>query len=186
MLFLSTKITNLPLLSIRTSGRIGTILEPIINPHNLHIDGFYCQTFQNKEKLILLDMHIREFSPRGIIIDDHLSLGEPNDLVRLKPIIDINFKLENKLVVVGKKKVGKVIEYSVDRDSLFIQKLYTQPPVWQSLNQSRLVFDRSSVIEVTDSYILVKGPEEKIKANQKATISKFSANYSANTSLINE
>jgi hypothetical protein len=186
MLFLSTKITTLPLLSIRTSGRIGTVLEPIINPHNLHIDGFYCQVPHSKERLVLLDMHIRDFSPNGIIIDDHHSLSEPTDLVRLKPVLDINFELENKIVLVGKKKVGKIIEYAVDRDSLFIQKLYTQPPVWQSINQNRLVFDRTSVIEVTDTHILVKGPEEKVKVKQKTTVPKFSASYSANTSLTNE
>jgi len=186
MLFLSTKLTNLPLLSIRTSSRVGTVLEPIINPHNLHIDGFYCQAVHHKEQLILLDIEIRNFSQASIIIDDHHNLSEPADLVRLQPVLELKFKLFDKPVLAGKKRLGKVAEYAVDNESLFIQKLYVQPPVWQSLNQNRLTIDRASVIEVTDSHILVRGPEVKATSKNTTTVPKFATNYSASTSLINE
>jgi len=186
MLYLSTKITNLPLLSIRSSGRIGTVLKPIINPHNLHIDGFFCQSVHSKNELVLLDIYIREFAPNGIIIDDHKNLSDPTDLVRLEPVIKLNFSLENKTVFSGKKKIGKVIDFAIDKDSLFVQKLYVQPPVWQSLNQNRLTIDRSSIIEVTDTKIVVSGPEEKASDKAKATSRGFAASYSANTSFINE
>ena len=179
MLYLSTKLTSLPLLSIRSSGRIGTVIGPIINPHNLHLDGFYCQAMHSTSKLILLDMHIRDLSNHGIIIDDHRDLSEPGDLIRLKPIIDLGFKLVDKPVVSNKKKIGKVTEYAIDKESLFIQKLYVQPPVWQSINQHSLTFDRNSVIEVTDTQIVVSGPE--VTETQKKTIGvpKIAPNYSA-------
>ena len=186
MLYLSTRLNNLPLLSIRSSGRIGTVLEPIINPHNLHIDGFYCRSAHSKDQLVLLDMHIRDLSAKGIIIDDHNDLSKSEDLVRLQPVMDLKFKLVDKLVLNGKKRIGKVAEYAINIDSLFIQKLYVQAPVWQSINQNRLVFDRTSVLEVTDSHIVVSGPEEKVNSVDKTVLPRFSANYSASTSLINE
>lgn len=186
MLYLSTRLNNLPLLSIRSSGRIGIVVEPIINPHNLHIDGFYCKSAHSKDQLVLLDMHIRDLSAKGIIIDDHIDLSNPDELIRLQPIIDLKFKLIDKQVLVGKKRVGKVAEYAIDVDSLFIQKLYVQPPVWQSINQNRLVFSRNSVIEVTDSHIIVSGPEETVDTKLSAKAPRLSANYSASTSLINE
>lgn len=186
MLYLSTRLNNLPLISIRSSGRIGIVINPIINPHNLHIDGFYCQSTHKKEKLILLDIYIRDLSSRGIIIDDHGDLSEADELVRLQPVIDLKFDLINKTVLAGNKKIGKVAEYAIDIDSLFIQKLYVQPPVWQSINQNRLTFDRNSVIEVTDTHIVVSGPEEKAGVKAKSKLPKFASNYSASTSLINE
>jgi len=186
MLYLSTRLSNLPLISIRSSGRIGTVIEPIINPHNLHIDGFYCQSAHAKDKLVLLDMHIRDLSNRGIIIDDHRNLSEKEELIRLQPVIELKFKLIDIAVLVGKKKVGKVAEYAIDVESLFIQKLYVQPPVWQSINQNRLTFDRSSVIEVSDTHIIVSGPEEKANSKSKASLPNLAANYSASTSLIKE
>lgn len=165
MLYLSTKLNNIALLSIRTAGRIGTVLEPIINPDNLHIDAFYCKT--SRGKTVLLDMFIRDISTRGIIIDDHSNLSDTDDLVRLQPIIKLKFKLEGKPVLSGKRRIGKVVEYAFDKDSLFIQKLYLQPPLWQSINQERLLIDRQCIIEVTDSYIVVSGPEVKTAAKSK-------------------
>jgi sporulation protein YlmC with PRC-barrel domain len=186
MLYLSTKIYNLPVLSIRSGGRIGTILEPIINPHNLHIDGFYCQSSHSNKKLVLLDMHIRDFSHKGIIIDDHNSMSEPEELVRLKHVLDINFKLEDKMVFVGKRKVGKVNEYALNIDSMLVQTIYVQPPVWKNFRQNGLVFDRKSIIEVTDTHIKVSGPEVKGKTTDKVAAIKLSTNYSANSSLTSE
>jgi uncharacterized protein YrrD len=186
MLYLSSQINNLPVLSIRSGARIGTTQEPIINPHNLHIDGFYCTAIHQNQQLVLLDMNIREFNPRGIVINDHNDLSEPSDLVRLKSVLDLKFKLIDKKVVSNKKSVGKVAEYAVDKESLFIQKLYVSPPVWKNINQSRLIFDRKSVVEVTDTHIVVGGPEETKKAPQKVAVPKFSANYSANNTFTSE
>ncbi len=186
MLYLSTKLHNIPLLSLRSGGRIGTVIEPIINPHNLHIDGFYCQSAHSENALILLDIDIRDISGRGVIIDNHMDLSEPDELVRLKPVLDLDFHLESKQVLVNKRKVGKVIEYAVETQSLFIQKIYVHPRLLQSLNQNRLTFDRSSVVEVTDSYIAFSGPEVRVGATKTAKAEGLSPDYSANASTISE
>lgn len=186
MLILSTKLSNIPLLSIRNAGRIGLVLKPIINPHNLHIDAFYCQMPQKKEPQILLDMFVREISPDGLITDEHNDLSEPDELVRLQPIIKLNFELVGKTVVSGNKKIGKVNEYAIDKDSLLIQKLYIQPPVWQSLNKGRLTIDRQSVIEVTNTTIKISGPEEKVTQAKPAKAPLMATDYSASASLTKE
>lgn len=186
MLYLSTRLSNIPLLSIRSGGRIGTILGPIINPNNLHIDGFYCTSAHSEEKLVLLDMHVRDLSGRGLIINDHNDLSEPDELVRLQPIINLDFALINKQVLVNKKRMGKVIEYAVDKESLFIQKFYVKPPILISLKQDRLTFDRVSVIEVTDKYIAFSGPEVRAQSNELATDKGLAPDYSASASTISE
>jgi hypothetical protein len=186
MLYFSTKLFNAPLLSIRSGSRVGTALEPIINPHNLHIDGFYCQVSYSKTPLVLLDIQIRDYSVKGIIIDDHNNLSPPDELPRLKSVLEINFKLPGKTVEAGGKKIGKVAEFAVDSSSWFIQKLYVNPNIWQGINQHRLTIDRSSVIEVTDTKIVVKGPEEKVSAEAQAKPITMPATYSASTSLIKE
>lgn len=190
MLYLSTKIHNQPLFSIRTTGRIGTVIEPIINPHNLHIDAFYCDIFNANSEQILLDMYVRDIGARGFIIDDHESLSNRDELVRLQPVLDMNFTLINKQALVNKKKVGKVVDYTIDSESLFIQKFYVQQPVWQNINQSNLVFDRLSIVEVTDGYIMFSGPEEKSLIPNPLQVTKkdldLSADYSANASEISE
>ena len=183
---MSTQLSNIPLLSIRTAGRIGLVLEPIINPHNLHIDGFFCRMPRSQQPLILLDMFIREISLSGIIINEHGNLSEPEELVRLQPILKLQFKLVGKTVLCGKKKLGKVSEYAMDSNGLFIQKIYVQPPVWQSLNQSQLTIGRSSILEVTNTHIKVSEPVVKAETKKAVASPIFATDYSANASLIEE
>jgi hypothetical protein len=186
MLILSTRLSNISLLAIRTAGRIGQVIEPLINPHNLHIDGFYCLAAFSPHKLILLDMFVREIAPTGIITNEHNDLSEPDELVRLQPVIKLNFKLEGKTVISGKQKLGKVAEYAVDKDSLFVQKLYVAPPIWQSLNQNRLTIDRRSILEVTDTYIKVTGSEQKAPVKRTVKAPLLATDYSPNTSFTKE
>lgn len=160
---------------------------PIVNPNNLHIDAFYCESYHSKKQKILLDMHVRDFSNKAIIINGDADLSDADDLVRLAPIIELNFEVIGKTVLAGKQKIGRVTEYAIDHDSLFIKKLYVQPPLWKGINSNSLVFDRKSVIEVTDTHIIVSGPEEKVgdvarRLGQRAELT----GYSANTSLISE
>jgi len=185
MLILASKFTAVPILSLRVGGRIATTVAAIINPNNLHIDGFYCQPGNQKEQLILLDMHIRDLAHKGIIIDDHNVLSEPDDLVRLKEILDINYSLIGKNVLVNKKKVGKVRDYSFDQASLFIQKIYVQPSLWKTINLSDLIFDRKNILEVTDKYISFRGPEVAVREKAFSTKA-FQANLSASASTTSE
>jgi len=185
MLILASKFSAVPILSLRVGGRIATTVAAIINPNNLHIDGFYCQPGNQKEQLILLDMHIRDLAHKGIIIDDHNVLSEPDDLVRLKEILDINYSLIGKNVLVNKKKVGKVRDYSFDQASLFIQKIYVQPSLWKTINLSDLIFDRKNILEVTDKYISFRGPEVAVREKAFSTKA-FQANLSASASTTSE
>lgn len=189
MLFMSTKLAELPLLSLRSSARVGTVHGAIINPHNLHIDAFWCASVHSNDKLVVLDVDIRELSSHGIVIDDHLNLSDPADLVRLQPVIALKFELIDKAVYAGKRKIGKVAEYAIDHQNLFVKKLYVQPVIWQSISQSRLVIDRQSIIEVTDDRIVVSGPEQRAPSAAEAVAAAargYSSSAAPSASTISE
>ena len=186
MLYLSTKLYEIPLLSIRSGGRIGTVIRPIINPHNLHIDGFYCQLANATIPVVLLDIYIRDIGPKGIIIDDHDNLSTPEELIRLQPILKLQYELVGKQAAVNKKRIGKIIEFAVDNSSWFIQKLYVQPKLWNNFGQERLTFDRVSILEVTDTTVVFSGPEVKSSVTLPSFAAKQKSDYSASASLISE
>lgn len=186
MLYLGSKLHNTAVFSIRSAGRIGTATQPIINPNNLHIDGFYANALNKKNNGVILDVDIRELTTKGLIINDHKDITDPEDLIRLKPIIDINFKLISKPVYANNKKIGKISDYAVDTKSLFITKLHIQPTLFNSLKHSHLIIDRKSVIEVTDKHIIVKGPEQKSKSGVKSNLVNQSVLSSANASAMSE
>jgi hypothetical protein len=154
MLQLSSFFLNRSVLSLRTGGSVATITGPIIDPNTLKIEGFYCNT--PKERLILLCQDIREVLPSGFVIDDFERLAEPEDLVRLKEVLELQFELICKQVVtVDKHKIGKVSDYAVETSSMYIQKIYSTQSIFKSFTGGSLSIDRTQVHEITPRRVII-------------------------------
>ena len=164
MLIQGTYFKSMPVGSIRSAGRIGNVIDLVINPHNLHIDGLICRIVGERNNQIIMPTDIRDISQKAVVIDDHDRLIEPGDAVRLKPILELRFSFTKLNAYVGKKKVGVIIDYAVDDKSLFIQKIYIQPSLLNRWSADRLVFDRNQVEEVTRTKIVfIDSSKEKVK-----------------------
>ena len=156
MLQLSGYLIHKPVLSLRTGGAVAWVTEPIINPRNLKIEGFLCKDNMDGQLLILLYQDIREVSKRGFIIDDHDVLTEPDELVRLKDILDARYQLQKKPVeTTSKEKIGKVSDYAVETATMYIQKLYVSRSIWRSLTGGSLSIDRNQIVEITNRRIII-------------------------------
>jgi sporulation protein YlmC with PRC-barrel domain len=156
MLRLSESLLNRPVMSLRTGQQVATAVEPIINPNNLKIEGFYCTDRFNKRELVLLYQDIRDTIPQGFVIDDHDVLTPPDELVRLKDIMEIGFTLVGKPVVtVSKQRVGKVSDYATEMETMYIQKIYVSQNVFKSLAGGNLGIDRNQINEITDRKIII-------------------------------
>lgn len=164
MLQLSTAYYNKPVMSLRTGAQIATATEPLINPNNLKIEGFYCQDkFENKE-LILLTQDIRDTLPQGFAVNDHSVLVEAEDLIRHKKILEIRYQLIGKPVVVGKRKrLGKVVDFAVETETFYLQKLYVGQHLLKSLTNGQISVTRDRIVEITPKQIRVKDPKEPLK-----------------------
>lgn len=157
MLKLSKHITDLPVMSLRTGGKVAQTTRVIINPNNLRIEGWYCQDSLSHQTLILLAKDVRDFVPQGIAVNDHEDLSEPTELVRLQKILELDFELLGKSVVTNhKRKLGKVSDYAFDAGSMTIQKIYVSRPVYRSLTDGQLIIDRMQIIEINNHRILVR------------------------------
>jgi uncharacterized protein YrrD len=169
MLQLSSMLINRPVLSLRTGTEVATALEPIINPGNLKIEGFYCQDSRSRQQLILVSQDVRDIMPRGVVINDHDALVLPQDLVRLSSVMNVNFVLIGKQVVTaGGHKLGKVGDYSVDTDSMFVQKIYVSQSIFKSFSGGNLGVDRSQIVEITDKKVVVSDLTLKVPARAGA------------------
>lgn len=167
---LSATITNLPVLSLRTGGKVADASEPIINPNNLKIEGWFCTDVFNRSTLILLSQDIRDFVPQGIAINDHSDLADPEDLVRLEEVLKLEFKLIGKSVVTNRgRKMGKVADYALDTTDMKIHKLYVSRPMYKSLTDGQLSIDRSQIIEITNYKVVVRDVDVESEATATAT-----------------
>ena len=171
MLQLSATLINKPVMSLRTGAEVGRVVSAIINPDNLKIEGFYCKDRFSNKLLVLMFQDIRELLPKGFIINDHDVLSEPADLVRLKDVLALNYELIGKSVVTtNKQKVGKVSDYAVEVETMYIQKLYATQSILKSFTGGNLSIDRSQVREVTDTKIVIYELEARSPAPAPAVI----------------
>jgi hypothetical protein len=161
MLKLSASLKNLNVISLRAGGSVALATEPIINPHNLKIIGWWCKTPSSPKPKVLLEDDVRESQTKGLAINDEDELADPEDLVRLKQVLEVNFELPGKLVKTKRSKLGKVSDYSYN-DGMFVQKLYVERPLTKVFSaEDTLIIDRTQILEVTDHYILVKDSDVK-------------------------
>ena len=156
MLQLSASLLNKSVLSLRTGSPIATITDPIINPDNLKIEGFYCQDRFDKRTLVLLYQDIRDILAKGYVVNDHEVLAVPEDLVRLQKVMELKFELMGKQVqTVSKQKVGKVSDYAAETETMFIQKIYVAQSILKNLAGGTLSIDRNQINEITPKRIII-------------------------------
>lgn len=169
MLRLSSSLRNQPILSLRSGGRIGVAMVPVINPHNLKILGWWCGGRGNQKKVLLAE-DVRDFNQNGLAVNDDDALSEPADLVRHREILDIRFELDEKPVKTKSQKLGKVSDYSYN-EGMFVQKLYVARPLHKVFtSEDTLIIDRQQIVEVTDHYILVRDTDIKVPSEEFATV----------------
>lgn len=155
MLQLSGSLLGQPILSLRAGGAIAYTTEPIINPNNLKVEGFYCEDV-NRRTLVLLYQDIRDHIPQGFIVNDLDVLAEPSELIRLKEIMDLQFDLMGKPVVTtSKEKLGKVNDFATETTTMFVQKIYISQSLLKNLTGGNLGIDRNQIVEITDKHIIV-------------------------------
>jgi sporulation protein YlmC with PRC-barrel domain len=169
MLQLSHSLIDKAVLSLRTGAPVAKILSPIVNPDNLKIEGYYCEDRFNKQRLVLLSQDIRDIMPNGYVINDHDVLSEPDDLVRLQKVMELNFNLIGKQVITSsQEKIGKVTDYAAETGSMMIQKIYVSQSILKNLTGASLSIDRSQIQEITPKRIIVNDLLDKVHATAAA------------------
>ncbi|MBA3758085.1 hypothetical protein H0X10_00410 [Candidatus Saccharibacteria bacterium] len=170
MLQLSEALLGKDVLSLQTGAPVGTTLGVIINPNNLKIEGFYCQDRFEKKQMILLSQEIRDVLPQGLVVNDHHALTDPDELVRLKDILELKFELIGKPVhTVSKERIGKVSDFAADGTTLYIQKLYVSRSILKSLNNGQLSVDRTNIVEITSKKIVINEILKPTRAGSAVT-----------------
>lgn len=163
MLQLSAKLFNIPIMSLRTGGPVGTAVEPIINPNNLKIEGWHAIDRFTNQSLVLPASEVRELMSEGLAVNDHDAMTEPSEMIRLKKVIDINFKLLGKKVVTeNRKKVGKVNDFAFDPKSFYVQSLYLSERGLKALAGNDRIIGRGQIVQITDKTIVVRDTDVSV------------------------
>src|SRR5690606_31163989 len=113
---------------------------------------------------------IRELSDVGMIIDSSDEFIGPDDVIKIKEVRDLNFDLKDMPVHDTRgRKLGRVIDYSVEVGSFTVEQLAVKRPLIRSLNDSELLIHRSQIKEITDERIIVESGEVKPEPVREVT-----------------
>lgn len=163
MLLLGSRLLNSPVMSLQTGSKLANAIRPIIDPSNLRILAYEVDgsLLAEKPSFIRTD-DIREYGRLGMIIDGNDELIGLEDVIRIKKIYDLQFSLVGLTVIDDHKhKLGKVEDYTLDTGDFIIQQLTVKRGFFRGITDTGLLINRSQIIEVNDTSIIVKAPSVK-------------------------
>ena len=166
MLVLGSRLKETPVMSLQTGTRLAVTSTPIIDPANLKILAFELEGPLLEEKPSFLRVaDIREMGGVGMIIDSSDELLGLDDVIKLKQLYDLGFKLVGMNVIdEHKKKLGKVDDYTLETGSFVIQQLNVRHGILRGLTDTGVLVHRSQITEINDHAIIVKSTAKKIHA----------------------
>lgn len=180
MLVIGSNLINYPVLSLHLGGLVSHTVEPVIDPESLAVIAYTLNAREIDEPEagdILMIEDVREFSEDGLIINSTDNLVNREDVIKLDRIMDLGFKLIGlKVVTKDGKKLGKVIDYTLDSGSFSIFQLIVQRPFFDAIVDPELTINRSQIVEIDDDKITIKHDKQKVKL-PKAGSKDFVPNY---------
>lgn len=164
MLVLGSRLHETPVMSLQTGTRLATTGTPLINPANLKIVAFELEGPLLTERPSFLRVaDIRELSGVGMIIDSSDELLALDDVIKIKELHELEFKLVGMPVIdEHKKKLGKVEDYTLETGSFVIEQLNIKHGILRGLADTGLLIHRSQIIEINDNAIIVKSTAKKL------------------------
>ena len=158
MIILGSKLINAPIMSLQTGTEVALTERELIDPEDLAIIGY-----DLKGPLIRGDVgtfirlaDIRELSDLGFIIDSIDEFIKPSEVVKVQAVHELGFQLVGIDVRDEKrKKLGKVIDYTLDTGVFVVQQLTVRRPLIHSFNDTELVIHSSQIIEISKDCIVV-------------------------------
>ncbi len=162
MLQLSAAIIGRRVMSLQTSSAVAVTTGVVLDPNNLKIEALRCQESRGSSELLLLPRDIRDIISQGIVVNDHTVLTEAEDLVRLKDVLELGYEIIGKKVLTtDQQKIGRVEDFAIESQSMYIQKLYVTPTFMKSLAGGQRSIDRSQIVEITNSSVIVQDTKER-------------------------
>ncbi len=166
MLVYHSRLIGTPVLSVQAGGAVAKLSDPIVNPDNLKILGFFLAGPMVDVTNNILDVSsIREYSNYGAVIDNADEFVGSEDVVKIKKILNLNFDLIGLRVETKKgTHLGKIIDFTATSDNFAIQQIIVKRPTFKSFIDPELTIHRREIVEITDDKVIVKDEEKVLKA----------------------
>lgn len=159
-------------MSLQTGTKLATIVKPIIDPATLRIIAYEVEGDLLVEKpSFVRTADIREYGHVGMIINSNDELIGLDDVIQVKKIYDLNFPLIGLQVIdEHRRKLGKVSDYTLETGDYVVQQLDVRRGFLKGITDTGLLINRSQIIEINNTSIVVKAPSVKASEPVMQTI----------------
>lgn len=156
MYILASQLHKLPIMSLQTGKVVGVTRAPIIDMAKLEVMAFHCQANQLHQPSVLLIQDIRQISRDALIIDSFEDFSDPQDIVRLQPVLQDHFSpIGARVIDQQNRRLGKVEDYTLNIKTGLLQKLYVHQSLLRSMLFNNTMIDRTQIIEVKPKLFVV-------------------------------
>ena len=193
MIILGSTLQNAPVMSLQTGGEIARTIRVIIDPADLRILAYTVESplLTPHEVHLLRIADVRELSNIGMIVDSIDELVSPDDIVSLQKIYQLDFRLLGMQVIdQRRRKLGKIIDFTVDTATFCVEQITVKRPLLRSLNDTELIIHRSQIIEINNDEIIVhseaKVPEPELHEVVGSYVNPFRKSSTAKQPADNE
>ena len=164
MLVLGSRLNNTAVMSLQTGTRLARTGTPLIDPKNLKIVAFEIDGPPlDEHPSFLRTDDVRELGTIGMIIDSSEEFVGLDDIIKLKELRELGFKLIGLPVIdEHKHRLGKVDDYTVETGSFIIQQLNVNRGFFKGFTSTGSLVHRSQITEINDKAIIVKGTAKKV------------------------
>lgn len=163
MLILGSRLSDTPIMSLQTGGRLASTTRPIIDPGTLKIIAYEVDgPLLNQKPSFVRTADIREYGRLGMIIDSNDELIGLDDVLEVEKLYKLGFPLVGMLVLDdAKRRIGKVNDYTLETNGFVIQQLSVNRGFFKSLNDTGALIHRAQILEINDRAIIVKSAKVK-------------------------
>ncbi len=170
MLILGSRYIGKPVMSLQTGARLGVADRALINPTDLTVAAYeIVGPLLTEHPTYLRVAEIREVASIGMVIDSNDDLVGLDDVIKIKQLHDIDFRLIDMPVIdESKRKLGKVLDYTIESGSFVIEQIHVKRGVIRGITETSLLIHRSQVVRVTDNEIIVKSTAKKVASEPVA------------------
>ena len=159
---------GMPILSLHVGGEVAKTSMAVIDPEDLKVIAYTLEgaIIKNDPDVgdILSTDDIREISDPGLIVDSTDRFTTREDVIHFDEVMNLHFDLVGlKVVTQDGKKLGKIVDYTLDSGTFMIYQLIVQRPFMSSLIDPELTINRSQIVEVDDFKVTIKHDKAQVK-----------------------
>jgi len=148
---------------------VGTIHDVVINPDDGRFLGFIIKEGFGKGKLkTLAEKDILGFNEQFILIPSYDTLGEIDEIVRIKSVLDQKVSIiKNKVYTLSGLYLGRVNDFTVDFTSAKLSRLYVDSKSLKNITKDLLI-DSKCIVSIKKDKIVVD--DSCVKEPKKSSV----------------